>query len=476
MVDLKSRSGNEIFQLTSISVSNFKSNIPRVNFRKIKLNRFQSLYSNFKSKNITQLYPDEKFLEFNLPIRKTESAVTSNEISVNPLRKKKNDEEEENIIIEESVLEPESLENLGNLENLESKKDITFNLEAEIVHEDENMLLSPTFPATPQIKDDLVSSSGEGVSFVWPPVLEKKIKKKTKHKKIKKKPYFLSAESKPLKQSEEKSKKIESKISDTSNFPWALTQNDNPPIEEIFRGGLESELLDVPEKIEVKEQKEEKIKAPFTGEVVYKALFPNVSFESLPEHMINDSLKNIGWFSKSLDKFNNLEFGIVVTGKNEKKNEKRVGAMFEKFSYKLTPIRIIILGGAVATLGYSVWNYLLPIINSNQVSNKVIVRDLFKTKNIHANGKTLVEKNEDKLQMSELLDGKSFSPITEDERQSLIQMARESLENRLDPFGQEAVLPKEVIQQKLEEQMTGPLEIPVSRVQLELVGVISANN
>ena len=56
-------------------------------------------------------------------------------------------------------------------------------------------------------------------------------------------------------------------------------------------------------------------------------------------------------------------------------------------------------------------------------------------------------------------------------------MARESLENRIDPFGQEAVLPKELIQQKMEEQKnTGPLEIPLNRKQIELVGVISANN
>lgn len=154
--------------------------------------------------------------------------------------------------------------------------------------------------------------------------------------------------------------------------------------------------------------------------------------------------------------------------------------MFEKFGYKLTPIRIIILGGAVATIGYSIWNYLLPIINSsysNQGSSTVVVKNLFKAKNMHTYSGTLTDKKSDKLKPQELLEEKNFSPITEEERQTLIQMARESLENRLDPFGQEAVLPKEVIQQKMEEQAdTGPEEIPVNRKQLELVGVISANN
>ncbi|OGI13978.1 MAG: hypothetical protein A3I68_08315 [Candidatus Melainabacteria bacterium RIFCSPLOWO2_02_FULL_35_15] len=482
MAGLKNRSENKAFQsvehiekyITSISVSNFKTNIPRVNLRRIKLNKFQNLFTDFESKSIAQLYLDKIFLESNLLPGKTESETAFEEININPLRKKQAEDEkpplieaEENAVANEPVLK---------LKIAENKRDVTFNLEAQIVREDENVLLSPAFPSAPKTQDDLVSSSGEQAAFIWPPNLEKKIIKKTKPKKLKKRPYFLSGEGKPLKQPEEKLKATEPRAGDIAAFPWALTGNDDPTAEEMFKGGLELELLDAPEKTEVKEPVEQKTEVPFSGAVAYKALFPNVPFESLPENIINDTLKNIGWFSKLLDKFNNLEFGIVVTGKDKKK----VGKMFEKFGYKFTPIRIIILGGAVATIGYSIWNYLLPIINSSYSSREsgtVVVKNLFKAKNMHTYSGALTDKKSDKLKPRELLEEKSFSPITEEERQTLIQMARESLENRLDPFGQEAVLPKEVIQQKMEEQAdTGPKEIPVNRKQLELVGVISANN
>ena len=482
MAGLKNRSENKAFQsvehiekyITSISVSNFKTNIPRVNLRRIKLNKFQNLFTDFESKSIAQLYLDKIFLESNLLPGKTEPETAFEEININPLRKKQAEDEkpplieaEENAVANEPVLK---------LKIAENKRDVTFNLEAQIVREDENVLLSPAFPSAPKTQDDLVSSSGEQAAFIWPPNLEKKIIKKTKPKKLKKRPYFLSGEGKPLKQPEEKLKATEPRAGDIAAFPWALTGNDDPTAEEMFKGGLELELLDAPEKTEVKEPVEQKTEVPFSGAVAYKALFPNVPFESLPENIINDTLKNIGWFSKLLDKFNNLEFGIVVTGKDKKK----VGKMFEKFGYKFTPIRIIILGGAVATIGYSIWNYLLPIINSSYSSREsgtVVVKNLFKAKNMHTYSGALTDKKSDKLKPRELLEEKSFSPITEEERQTLIQMAIESLENRLDPFGQEAVLPKEVIQQKMEEQAdTGPKEIPVNRKQLELVGVISANN
>lgn len=487
MAGLKNRSEDKAFQsieyvekyITSISVSNFKTNIPRVNLRRIKLNKFQNLFTDFELKSITKLYLDKALLESNLSPEKTESEVAFEEININPLRKKQAEDEKPPLIEaeEKAVTEDEEpSESVLKSKFAENKKDITFNLEAQIVQEDESVLLSPTFPSTPKTQDDLVSSSGEQAAFIWPPNLEKKIIKKTKPKKLKKKPYFLSGEGKPLKQPEEKPKITEPRAGDIAAFPWALTGNDNPTVEEMFKGGLELELLDTPEKTEVKEQHKQETEVPSSGAVTYKALFPNVPFESLPENIINDTLKNTGWFSKSLDKFNNLEFGIVVTGKDKKK----VGKMFEKFGYKLTPIRIIILGGAVATIGYSIWNYLLPIINSsysNQESSTVVVKNLFKAKNMHTYNEALTDKKSDKLKPQELLEERSFSPITEEERQTLIQMARESLESRLDPFGQEAVLPKEVIQQKMEEQAdTGPKEIPVNRKQLELVGIISANN
>lgn len=544
MTNLKNSPEDKTFQaveniekyITSISISNFQTNIPRINFRKIKLNKFQNFYGNFKSKSIDRIYLDEKFTELNLPIKRVKSIIISEELNINPLRKKKNNEEKPPLIevetvveerVQESPLHEQNLigentfsvlsnaleEDLANPEQgsiLKPKsagtKDITFNLEAQIIQEDENVLLSPTLPSTEKTKDDIVGSSGKQPDFVWPPVPPDKATKKTKSKKLKKKPYFLMDENKVSNPLEEKSKVIEyKKEADTSNFPWALIQDENPAIEEIFGGGLESELLDTPiypekkQEVKLEDQTEilsvqkpevqklpfeEKVKdlnqetqnVPFAGEAIYKALIPKVSFTAMPENMINDTLKNINWFSKLLDRFNNLEFGIVVTGKGEKK----VGKMFEKSGYKFTPIRIIILGGAVATLGYSAWNYLLPIINSNysnKLNDKVIVKNLFKTKNIDNNNKVLINEKGKSVHMSELLEEKTFSPITEEERLDLIQMARESLEGRVDPFGQEEVLPREVIQQKIEEQKNaGPPEISINRTQVELIGVISSNN
>ena len=542
MKDLTDRLAADLLQsadkyLTSISVSNFRTNTPRVNFRKIKLNKFQNLYNNFK---LSDLDLSEHIIGF-VPVRETQSLTESKEIDVSPLRKKNIEEEKPPLTqIEEEIKEPiisqpelsaESLFSLSdnfldedtlslqeNIETVlkpkniedktEDKSDITFNLEAQIVQDDDNALLTPSLPSTAPIKDDLISSSGEQTVFVWPPVSEKKASKKNKNlksskavKKVKKKPYFLSQEDKSS--SQQKEIKVTDKpiAPQELSFPWALSPSDAFPVEEVFSGGLESELLEIPvsteksqseksqsveqikpikildgQKLDV-EDKLKNIPTPkFSGEVIYKAISPIIAFESLPENVISDSVKGIGWFGKLLDKFNKLEFGIVVTGKDEK----RTGKMFERFGYKLTPIRIIILGGALATLGYSAWNYLLPIINNSynsQTKHKVIIRDLFETKKNHGQSKVLIPQKETGLQMSELLEEKTFSPITEEERLSLIQMAREALEARLDPFGQEAVLPREVIQQKIAEQMdAGPLEIPIIRKQVELVGVISSNN
>ena len=506
MVSLTHISENDVFQsieniekhITSVSISNFKTNIPRVNFRRIKLNKFQNLYSTFKSKKVTRLYLDEKLLEVNLPIRKIKLKTASSEISINPLRKKKIEDEKPPLIKEVEEKESEDLllgekaltqEFLIQPKSPEIVNDITFNLEAQIVQEDENILLSPTVPSAPTTKDDLVSSSGKQAAFIWPPLTEKKVTKKPKHKGLKKKPYFLSDKDKSPEKLE-RAKPIEQGRSEALNFPWTLTKDDTPPIEEIFSGGLESELLDIPsQKVEKEETKPEQLQEkpkeiireevkniPFTEKVVYKALLPEILFEPIPEIMINDSLKNIGLFSKLLDKFNNLEFGIVVTGQGERKT----GKMFENFTHKLTPVRIIILGGALATIGYSIWNYLLPIINSDyrkQVNNKIVVRNLFKTKNVSIPKGVLTDDKGNKVLLPEESEEKTLSPITEEERQSLIHMAQESLENRIDPFGQESVLPQEVIQQKIDEQKEPtPREIPFNKKQVELVGIISANN
>ena len=549
MVDIKDTSKKQTLEsiqnieqyISSISISNFKSGIPRVNFRKIKLNKFQNLFDQFKLVNLSTSYLSENIQQIDFPSRQKKSEQISEGLVINPLRKKKNDDEKppvfenENIVEDITPLEQERIKEnpFSTLNILEedseeliedsdvspqkpvlkpkdqlASEDVTFNLEAHILQEEQNVVLAPELPSIPEVKEDLISSSGKQSSFVWPPVLEKKTIKKgktknlnklNKPKKKKKKSYFLSEQSSVTNET----KTVENKPV-TSAFPWNLTQEEQP-VEEKLYSGLESDLLDIPEQTFITQPSESLIPAktneqqlselndiekepaikelhketdsiPFTGPIVYKAVFPNIAFESLSENMINDVLKNTSWFSKMLDKFNKLEFGIVVAGKGEKKAEK----MFDKNGFKLTPIRIIILGGALATLGYSAWNYLLPIINSNkplQENEKIVVKNLFKSKVLKKKDIIVDVENQGKLEMSSLVEGMSFSPITEEERFSLIQMARESLESRLDPFGQEEVLPREVVEQKKEEMKeTGPVEISINRKQVELVGVISANN
>lgn len=549
MVDIKNTPEKQILEsvqnieqyISSISISSFKSGVPRVNFRKIKLNKFQNLFAQFKFADLSTSYLSENIQRLDFPGRQKESEQVSEGLVINPLRKKKDDDEkppvfesenisEDIIPIEQeqitenpfsplNILEEDGEELRENTDlsqapvlkpkNQPTSEDITFNLEAQVIQEEENVVLAPEIPSTSEIKEDLISSSGKQSSFVWPPVSEKKTIKKgkikkpnqpSKPKKKKKKSYFLSEQSGVVSEA----KTVENKPP-TSAFPWNLTQEEGTSVEEKLYSGLESELLDIPEQvptpqsveneIPVKAHEEpfpelndvekkadakklnEKVEAvPFTGPIVYKAVSPSIAFESLSENMINDVLKNTSWVSKMLDRFNKLEFGIVVTGKGEKKAEK----MFDKNGFKLTPIRIIILGGALATLGYSAWNYLLPIINSNNTlheNEKVVVKNLFKSKTLKKKDVVVDVGSQDKLEMSGLVEGMSFSPITEEERFSLIQMARESLESRLDPFGQEEVLPREVVEQKKEElKETGPAEISINRKQVELVGVISANN
>src|SRR3989338_8249458 len=126
MAGLKNRSENKAFQsvehiekyITSISVSNFKTNIPRVNLRRIKLNKFQNLFTYFESKSIAQLYLDKIFLESNLLPGKTEPETAFEEININPLRKKQAEDEkpplieaEENAVANEHVLKLKIAEN-----------------------------------------------------------------------------------------------------------------------------------------------------------------------------------------------------------------------------------------------------------------------------------------------------------------------------------------------------------------------------
>ena len=152
---------------------------------------------------------------------------------------------------------------------------------------------------------------------------------------------------------------------------------------------------------------------------------------------------------------------------------------------KITPIRIIILGGVIVTLGYCIWGYLLPDIIGYKQGNLsgIKVKNLFHDKEI-ADRKNSFESSDSSKKSEletakklQLLDENSLTPVTENERQFLITKAKESIENRLDPFAQGVVIMEQIEQQKAEAKAEeGPKEIPLMRKQVELVGIISSNN
>ena len=492
--------------INQISISSFKSNIPRINFKKIRFNKFQSLCNSLLNFPVVSLESFPKVTER----EEKQTLGTENFESLSPLRKRKIDddippvineqpiennfeniftensqsEKQEFILFDNIEEEPKQEEDISNEFSLRKtqqtaeeaiKKDVTFNLEAEVLQEQDNVLLSPVVPATTLPEEEkIISTSGEQDLFVWPPQemkkssgkqkkkrnsLQRKVKKLKQKTKSKKKPYYLELQ-----------KSIgEEKVIKTGDLPWALEGAKPETREKQSLGStLESELLDIPtseeskteEKIEIKEEFEDK-------SLIYKAFSPNIEFNEFPDITIDEKFYLKKDLNNVLDKFTKLEFGI--------NNFRKAGKMFERFGYtKLTPIRIIILGGAIATLGYSAWNYILPIINNPDFSgktSKVVVKNLFKSKH-------LTKKEEVLVKTEALLNEDSFKPISEEERFSLIQKAKDSIGGRDNPFGQEEVLPREVIEQRAQEQEAEktPPEIPINRKQLELVGVISANN
>lgn len=405
----------------SLSLSDISSNIPKINFRKIKLS---------KAQNITKIFLDDTLFKLDLP---EAPAVQALEVK-NPLRKKIDQEE----TIEQEVETKEE----EVLLKKEEKKDVTFNLEAQIAHEEENVILSPAIVSLPPFKQDLLSTSGEQGNFVWPPLKQRKSKKSKKRLKQKQKPYFLPT------------------------FPWAQAEQEYEFLKsfEKIRGGLESELLDLPALEPIKQTVEpnKETAVPFLGQIALKALTPEIPSNLSLEKIDNIDSKDIKFDAPFVA--SKVDHGIELLGKGIE--------MFEKF-------RIIMIGGFTATLGYLIWSYYFPNIQmipqpEKKKHEKVIVRDLFKEKHTY---KKAIGLSKDK--MLEPSKEEVFKPITENERISLIQKARESVETRLDPFGQEGVLPQSAIEQKIkekEEEMKPPPDIPQERKQVELVGVISTNN
>lgn len=443
----------------SFSLSDIKSKVPRVNLKKIKLSKIQNLGTSLEKRSVTRITLDDRLANIGLPFCRSAKEKIYETASYNPLRKKIEEEEklpEIDLLIDEEVQEvPEEIP-------LEEKKDVTFNLDAEILNEEELVIFSPATVSLPPFKEDILSSSGEQAAFVWPPVQgqEQKIKKvkKTKKKKSKKspkkKPYFLIEE-----------KPVEKQV---VRFPWTSeSEGENyQTLESIVQGGLESVLLDTPALAPSQALPFSKETVPVLQvsqeQVIFKAIIPR--FEP-GEDVDLQNIKNSTFFARA----SKLNYGIELQG--------RIKKMFEKIgSAKITPIRIIIFGGFVATIGYLVYGYFFPdfqlnYINQEQKDN-VVVRDLFKQKHVYKKD-LVISKGQEKISLQSEMS--LFKPITEQERLSLIQKAREALENRLDPFGQEGVLPRSVIEQKKKEQEEKAIpDIELVRKQVELVGVISS--
>ncbi len=538
-------------KILSVSISSLNS-VPRVNFKKIKLSKFQNLEDALKTKNITRILLDERILETGLSeTRHTEKdLVTFSESGeskyISPLRKKnvekeesieqlaesfqKKDFEEEKVTEEKLIQETE--DDLDEQEDeklvidekiqdeikteIKQEQPVTFNLDAQIVQEDENVILSPSTVSLPPFKEDIISTSGEQTSFVWPPLEHKIGTKKRKNKKNKnsKKPYFLKTDDQisadVVKEEPEEIKK-EKKPVENLTFPWLSSKQDYFGLDDIVQGSLESELLDVEDtpivdKVEeVSKKKEEPAVEKFEELILKNKTFEeepkiveNISIEEIklqpgmlkalaPE--IPNDLLQINVFKDELSVNSNVTFtnplelpsNIEVGGKAKNMFDKLKGG-------RLSPVGIILLGGLTATLSYLAWIYVFPEVvsrlDSRRASEKIVIRNL-------PNKITGYSKNSALLKKRQTLENKknvqgveqkrneeenkiALNLITDKDRETSIQSAREALEERLDPFGEEQVLPPIIeISKDAKEEDKPPPEITLERKQVELVGILS---
>lgn len=516
MTDLEQGSNIDLDKLEHLMQaydSGIEKNVPKVNLKRVKLNKLQNLDGALKNKNLTTLTLTDSLENLNLPIKRitSESEIFNENIALkSPLRKKG---EKGTLPISEPVNESHS-------------KNVTFNLEAQIVQDDENIILSPGIISLPQLNDDVISSSGDKSSYVWPPVNQNKEKKKkktgNKKSKIKaktKKPYFISEkqieqpiveellaktpetvlpviEKQPIIKIErisldEHNKEIEEIQS--SSFPWGTSSVEQLSVDDIFHGGLESELVDAPsdkaietpvEKVVINE-----VASAFDDDEPFKINRGEPKNDDL-NILYNQDEKptQIPIFKAVKPEIPSDLYSDVNSSINGIKLQGKASEMFDNYNTNSSgPIKVIILGGLTITLAYLVWSYLLPNLQTMSTSSesnyqKVVVRDLFnKSKKVikepvPALKNGTVENTDKTVEESALLqDDNSISPITEKYRLTLIQRAREAIQGRLDPFGQEEVLPYETIAKKKEEEAPPkPLpDIQLQRKQVELVGVIS---
>lgn len=216
----------------------------------------------------------------------------------------------------------------------------------------------------------------------------------------------------------------------------------------------ETDLYNVPEAAGVVSEK-----------VLLKAISPRYNSDQDKE------ILNLGLFKQDLgdNGLSESSGDFISRGKASK--------MFEKLgNAKITPIRIVIVGGITITAAYLIWAnfssyFMIPDYFGAQ-NPEIVVRNLQKSKLTQR--QTIrgfsEEKEADK-------DSSKISPISEEQRLVLIQKARESIEGRADPFGQDLSLMAPVLEtSKTDKSSDKPDEIQVERKQFELVGVVSVQS
>lgn len=498
------------------SFENMASLLPKVNFKKIKLPAKEIFIKSLKPKNVTQISFSNEIISSIPEIQSKNLSDSSEEDKVNilsPLRKKSNEVKSE-IKAEAEIKEVHS-------ENL------TFNYQAEVVTEsNEDIILSPSVIPLPQLQKEEISLSGD--DLVWPPKAEKKLsksklnKEKNKSKNLKKsksKPYFIGSEQaeQPIEKNREKENEVNlfNDIKNNDVFPWIASHIDNVENQDESSGGLEAELLGLNKTLDedinqqIFQNPSNELKKPIESEVITdiveelkppefleelenlnKSNFQEIKDEEVlseevfnKESNINDSdmpakairsLPLQSSFSNTEYKTNNNTSTQNQNQSVELSNKGKGKTKLANNKGKTSPLVIIILGGATCTLGYLLWtnwkDYFLK--NGYGGNDKVVVRNIYKKPL-----KNKLLKKKSKINKAEKVEEDNFSikPITEEERLTLIQRAKEAIESRLDPFGQEAVLPPSTVDNlESDKKKEAPLQINIQRKQVELVGVVSA--
>ena len=497
--------------LINISLDKFNA-VPRINFRKVKLVRFLNVYRDFNLKEVKTFSVDNTKLKPYL----REDKVVNEKRNLNPLRKKISLEESipgvnleinKEVSLEADIESHEQNVLSNDLREEEKEENVTFNLEAEMVH-DEDLIISPSDISLPPSKEDVISASGDQSGFVWPPAddVEKQqiseedekneiVKEEEEKSERKTKPYYLSNEEEAKKneeiykvkepiKDEQKSQQTQKKQQEEHTFPWSTAEQAYEGLENIFQGGLESKLIsddeeisqfkNVPEEpsLEKEEDKvvisEPNIVNPSQDNIQIKAIFPEISIEESFESLFNSVEEG-----KENKIFGNIDFfkQSEIKGKVEMFNNLK--------TKKISPLQIMLLGGLTITLGYLICNYAFPDFFQNIIKatkEQGMSKDILRHKYVYREGSGVKTLEEGKKVVVEKPDD-GIKPITEEDRLELINSAKESIESRLDPFGQDQVLPQEVIEKAKEgEKEKLPEEIYHQRKQLELVGIISTQN